>query len=72
LDEHRNDHQLATVRALGGRSGIRIALDEEELARVVAVPPPPPEPTEWLPERDRLRDAIAASVREEQRRRAAR
>jgi UDP-N-acetylglucosamine transferase subunit ALG13 len=69
LDEHRNDHQLATVRALGGRSGIRIALDEDELARAIAAPPPPPKPTEWLPGRDRLRSAVAALIGEERRRR---
>ena len=28
LGEHRNDHQLATVRSLGGRPGILIADDE--------------------------------------------
>jgi UDP-N-acetylglucosamine transferase subunit ALG13 len=71
LDEHRNDHQLATVRALGARSGIRFALDEEELAKLIAVPPPPPAPMEQLPERDRLRNAIAALVGEERRRRLA-
>lgn len=31
LGEHRNDHQLATVRQLGGRPGILIASDEGEL-----------------------------------------
>lgn len=69
LDEHRNDHQLATVRALGNRSGIRVALDEDELAQAIATPPPPPEPTERLPERDRLRSALAALIGAEQRRR---
>ena len=29
--EHRNDHQLATVRQLKGRPGILIAMDEAEL-----------------------------------------
>lgn len=31
LGEHRNDHQMATVRKLQGRSGILIAQDESEL-----------------------------------------
>lgn len=29
--EHRNDHQLATVRNLAGRSGILVAMNEAEL-----------------------------------------
>lgn len=29
--EHRNDHQVATVRNLQGRSGLLIAMDETEL-----------------------------------------
>lgn len=32
LGEHRNDHQLATVRNLEGRPGILVAMDEAELA----------------------------------------
>ena len=32
LQEHRNDHQLATVRKLAGRPGILVASDENELA----------------------------------------
>ncbi len=31
LGEHRNDHQMATARSLGGRPGILIAMTEEEL-----------------------------------------
>jgi UDP-N-acetylglucosamine transferase subunit ALG13 len=31
LEEHRNDHQLATVRKLAGRPGILVAMDESEL-----------------------------------------
>lgn len=72
LGEHRNDHQLATVHALGGRSGISAALDEEELARLVAAPHPIPEPVESRPERDRLRGAVAALISQEQRRRMTR
>ncbi|WP_379923405.1 glycosyltransferase [Erythrobacter sp. R86502] len=32
LGEHRNDHQLATVRKLAGRPGILVAQDEAALA----------------------------------------
>ena len=31
LGEHRNDHQLATARWLGGRPGVHVAADEREL-----------------------------------------
>jgi UDP-N-acetylglucosamine transferase subunit ALG13 len=36
LGEHRNDHQMATVRNLGGRTGILIAMDEGELGARIA------------------------------------
>jgi UDP-N-acetylglucosamine transferase subunit ALG13 len=35
LHEHRNDHQLATVRMLGGRPGIQVAEDETQLGPVL-------------------------------------
>ena len=35
LREHRNDHQLATVKRLGNRRGIHVADDEVQLAEVV-------------------------------------
>ena len=35
LHEHRNDHQMATVAALAGRSGIYGAEDDEALARTL-------------------------------------
>jgi UDP-N-acetylglucosamine transferase subunit ALG13 len=69
LDEHRNDHQLATVRALGGRSGIRFALDETELAKLIATHHPTPEQIGQLPDRDRLCNAIGALVAQERDRR---
>jgi UDP-N-acetylglucosamine transferase subunit ALG13 len=68
-DEHRNDHQLATVHALGGRSGIVVAMTGEELEAAIRTPHPAPEPDEHPPERDRLRGAIAALLLEEQQRR---
>lgn len=36
LGEHRNDHQMATVRGLGDRPGILIAMDESELGARIA------------------------------------
>jgi UDP-N-acetylglucosamine transferase subunit ALG13 len=36
LGEHRNDHQLSTVRNLTGRVGILVAMDESELAARIA------------------------------------
>lgn len=34
--EHRNDHQVATVRNLAGRSGLLVAMDEADLAPTIA------------------------------------
>lgn len=36
LEEHRNDHQRATVNKLAGRPGILVAMDESELAARIA------------------------------------
>ena len=36
LDEHRNDHQLATARAVDGRTGLYIAWEVEALADLLA------------------------------------
>jgi UDP-N-acetylglucosamine transferase subunit ALG13 len=36
LNEHRNDHQIATVGKLAGRPGILVAMDESELAPRIA------------------------------------
>lgn len=35
LGEHRNDHQLATAKALAGRPGILVAMDEMELPAMI-------------------------------------
>lgn len=67
LDEHRNDHQLATVRALRGRPGIHCACNEAELAALVAAHLPTPEPVSDLPERDRLRRAVGGFIGEQHR-----
>jgi UDP-N-acetylglucosamine transferase subunit ALG13 len=71
LDEHRNDHQLATVRALEGRSGIGVALDEADLERLVLGHPPQPPLVQQVPERDRLCEVIAGVVGKERQRRLA-
>lgn len=68
LNEHRNDHQLATVRALDGRAGMRVAYDEDDLARLTAQPHDVPECDQRLPERERLRNTIAGLIAKEQRR----
>jgi len=68
LKEHRNDHQLATVRALNGRRGVRIAYDEEDLTRLIALPHSAPQPHDVLPDRDRLCGALSELIHSEQRR----
>jgi UDP-N-acetylglucosamine transferase subunit ALG13 len=68
LDEHRNDHQLATVRALSGRTGVQIAYDEDDLIRIAALPHPAPQPYDVLPDRERLRGALSNLIVSEQRR----
>lgn len=42
LGEHRNDHQLATARAVMGREGIQIAWTAEELECLLTGPALPP------------------------------
>lgn len=68
LDEHRNDHQLATVRAISGRPGISIAYDEADLARLTSARHSAPGSADPLPDRDRLRRTIAELIAAEQRR----
>ena len=36
LGEHRNDHQLATAKWLGSRSGITVARDEHDVQRLLS------------------------------------
>lgn len=62
LDEHRNDHQLATVRALSGRAGIYSAYEEEELEQLVRQPLDQPQPVHRHPERERLRSSISSFI----------
>lgn len=65
LDEHRNDHQLATVRALSGRPGIYTADDEATLADLVRRPLAMPPQASAHPERERLRHAVATFIGEQ-------
>ncbi|MEM7709807.1 MAG: glycosyltransferase [Pseudomonadota bacterium] len=59
LGEHRNDHQMATVRELGDRAGLYVAWEADDLAPLLAGVPlaGPPAPTD-APEGPR-RDLIA-------------
>ena len=63
-EEHRNDHQLATVRALEGRAGVYVARDETELAHLLTSPLKPPTREGAKPERDRLRNTISSFLGE--------
>jgi UDP-N-acetylglucosamine transferase subunit ALG13 len=63
LDEHRNDHQLATVQALGDRQGVRTAMTEADLVAQLAGPHTPPGSATDLPGRHRLRETVSDLVR---------
>lgn len=65
LDEHRNDHQLATVRALSGRQGIYTAFDEEALVALIRRPLEEPERIYHHPERERLCGSVGAFIGEQ-------
>ncbi len=67
LDEHRNDHQVATVRALSGRPGIYCAADEAELTALLGQDLQSPPPADHLPERERLRNAVATFIGDQRR-----
>ncbi len=55
LGEHRNDHQLATVKGLEGRRGIYVAQDETMLEDLLSRPLEGPEdPSTPNPARERL------------------
>ncbi len=62
LGEHRNDHQLATVNALEGRSGIYIARTEEELRNLLRAALMPPDSESEHPSRERLKHALAGII----------
>lgn len=54
LQEHRNDHQIATVNSLSGRSGIYLAQTEQELRALLLQKLSPPDATQAAASRDRL------------------
>jgi UDP-N-acetylglucosamine transferase subunit ALG13 len=64
LGEHRNEHQLATVRSLVGRVGIYVAYNDEELEELLTRPELAPLRSEESAARNaligRLREFIAA------------
>jgi UDP-N-acetylglucosamine transferase subunit ALG13 len=63
LREHRNDHQMATVRKLAGRPGILIAQDETELALRIAEARALGEwPSQQAPAAQQLHDALARFI----------
>jgi UDP-N-acetylglucosamine transferase subunit ALG13 len=63
LKEHRNDHQMATIRKLAGRPGILIAADETELADRIAEARALGEwPTQQAPAAQQLHAALARFI----------
>jgi len=62
LQEHRNDHQLATVNSLSGRSGIYLAQTEQELRALLLEKLSPPDPTEAAASRGRLIAAVSSYI----------
>ncbi len=58
LGEHRNDHQLATVNALEGRSGVYIARTEDELRTLLGSTLTPPDMESEHPSRESLKGAL--------------
>lgn len=63
LGEHRNDHQMATARALRGRPGIYIAWSEDDVAALLLQDLAPPSADPLTPARDRLNAELAAFFR---------
>lgn len=62
--EHRNDHQLATLRALKDRDGIYTAETIEEIGEILRRPLiSPPSPLQESPARDRLKENLARIIR---------
>lgn len=63
LREHRNDHQMATVRKLTGRPGILIAQDETGLAQRISDARALGEwPVQQAPAAQQLHDALARFI----------
>lgn len=62
--EHRNDHQLATLRALKDRDGIYTAETIAEIGEILRRPLiSPPSPLQESPARDRLKENLARIIR---------
>jgi UDP-N-acetylglucosamine transferase subunit ALG13 len=65
LDEHRNDHQLSTVRALRTRTGLYVADGNERLADLMMQKLEPPSEQSEAPERMRLRESLGAFIEDQ-------
>ena len=61
LREHRNDHQIATARAMVGKPGIQIAWETSHLAELLTGDLPPTEAGSG-PSRDALIRALKAAI----------
>lgn len=59
LNEHRNDHQVATVNSLASRRGIYLAQTEIELKALLLKKLSPPDPAEAMASRSRLIAAVS-------------
>jgi len=59
LGEHRNEHQLATVKAMSQRKGIHIAWDEAQLGQLLTGSPLSPLVPSEAPSKGQLLSAIA-------------
>jgi UDP-N-acetylglucosamine transferase subunit ALG13 len=64
LGEHRNDHQSATARSLAHLTGLYVAWDEADVARLLAERLEPPVVTADDPMRVQLKDTLAAIIRD--------
>lgn len=65
LDEHRNDHQLSTVRALRNRKGLYVADRDEDLAELLMRKLEPPSEQSEAPERMRLRESLGEFIEDQ-------
>lgn len=62
LREHRNDHQMATVNSLRGRSGIYVAEGRDDLRSLLLRELAGPDATEAAASRERLRASVSSFI----------
>ncbi|MGK2908986.1 MAG: glycosyltransferase [Sphingobium sp.] len=65
LGEHRNEHQMATVKALEKREGVYVAWTSEDVARFMAEPSLAPMPSSADLGKSRLLDKISTFIGEQ-------